>query len=463
MLGRIKGKLLLSYLTVILLTMVLFNLSLLRFFTSYYRQGKAESLLVNLNVFASLSTQQVIDRDPGVKFAAYNFASQAGMRLLVLDASGVVLGDSADRADLVGETLNRPEVAAAARGESVTTVATLPERGQVLYAAVPVTAGQQVVGVVFASTSLADIEVLLRQLQWRLGLVTLAASVTGGIVSYAIASSVSRRTGALTRAAREMAAGNLRPQLNLVGQDELAELSRAFVIMAGQLAQVEAARRQFLADASHELRTPLSAMKTIVETLRSSDDLTPEIRQEFLGDIEGEIDRLARLVSDLLALTRMDARTGGLKLSPTDAAECLAQAVDLVAPVASQQEIALTMDAPGPVVLPADGEQLLRVFLNLLDNAVQFTPAGGRVEAAIRATPDRVMVTVTDTGCGIPPADLPFIFERFYRVDKARARRSGGTGLGLAIAREIVRAHGGEITAASEPGVGSRFTVSLPR
>jgi two-component system phosphate regulon sensor histidine kinase PhoR len=230
-----------------------------------------------------------------------------------------------------------------------------------------------------------------------------------------------------------------------------------------ELKQLEQARREFVANVSHELRTPLTAIKGYAETLLHGGLADPDSAAEFVRVIDRHAERLRLLIEDLLDLAAVEQGRARLDLLPTSAAEAAAQAVGVVRPAAEAKGQTLRIDVPES--LPdclADRDRLAQVLINLLDNAIKFTPAGGRIGIEARADGDRLEIAVRDTGPGIPQEDLGRIFERFYRVERSRDRREGGTGLGLAIAKHLVQAMDGSLEATSAPGAGSTFRVTLP-
>jgi two-component system phosphate regulon sensor histidine kinase PhoR len=230
-----------------------------------------------------------------------------------------------------------------------------------------------------------------------------------------------------------------------------------------ELKRLEQARREFVANVSHELRTPLTAIKGYAETLLHGGLADPDSAAEFVRAIDRHAERLRLLIEDLLDLAAVEQGRARLDLLPTSAAEAAAQAVGVVRPAAEAKGQTLRIDVPES--LPdclADRDRLAQVLINLLDNAIKFTPAGGRIGIEARADGDRLEIAVRDTGPGIPPEDLGRIFERFYRVERSRDRREGGTGLGLAIAKHLVQAMDGSLEATSAPGAGSTFRVTLP-
>jgi two-component system sensor histidine kinase BaeS len=246
------------------------------------------------------------------------------------------------------------------------------------------------------------------------------------------------------------------------GSDELAQLGTRFNQMAGELDQVESMRRQLIGDVSHELRTPLTAIKGSMEGL--IDGVLPASAETF-QQIHAEADRLNRLVDDLQELSRVEARAVGLQLRSVDISSLMFTVVKRLGPQAESKHVTLELEPSSglPQVL-ADEDRAAQVLINLIGNALQYTPEGGKVMVAARPASDQVEIRVRDTGIGIPPEHLSQIFDRFYRVDKSRSRRAGGgSGIGLTIARAIVEAHGGHIGAESDgKGRGSTFTFTLP-
>jgi len=243
---------------------------------------------------------------------------------------------------------------------------------------------------------------------------------------------------------------DLGPQASLVIIQDLTRVRR-----------LESMRRDFVSNISHELRTPLASLKALVETLRDGALDDPPAAQRFLDSIETEVDALTQMVQELLELSRIESGRVPLRLSAVPAENLIVSAVDRLRPQAERAGVNLSteLDAPLPLVL-ADGARIGQVVSNLVHNAIKFTPAGGSITVRASAMGDMVEVTVADTGVGIPVEDLDRIFERFYKVD--RARRGGGTGLGLAIAKHIVQNHGGRIWATSKEGAGSVFSFTLP-
>jgi signal transduction histidine kinase len=289
----------------------------------------------------------------------------------------------------------------------------------------------------------------------------LAAGTVAILVSLLLSRSILARVRVLTGASRLLAEGNYSQRVQAEGTDELGQLAHSFNEMAGKLEQVETMRRQLIGDVSHELRTPLTAIKGSMEGLL--DGVLPASPETY-QHIRQEADRLARLVDDLQELSRVEAGSYSLDLQPVPVASLVHSTLKRFKTQAAEKGIDLRLDLPQglPPVL-ADPDRITQVLTNLVANALQYTPAGGRVSINAAQHGDLLHLSVVDTGVGIPAEHLPHLFTRFYRVDKSRSRQAGGgSGIGLAIARHLVEAHGGRIWAQSEgEGQGSTFTFTL--
>ncbi|MDD7310924.1 MAG: ATP-binding protein, partial [Clostridia bacterium] len=228
--------------------------------------------------------------------------------------------------------------------------------------------------------------------------------------------------------------------------------------------KLDDSRREFVANVSHELRTPLTNVRGYAETLMSADDIDRDTQMRFLGVISSEADRMTRIVKDLLTLTRLDYNRMEMNMQLMDLRELGAKAAQAMEGQARSKDLTLTCTLPEalPEVL-GDAERIQQVIINIITNAIKYNKPHGSITITGGTEGDRVFLRVADTGIGVPKEDLPRLFERFYRVDKARSRESGGTGLGLAIAKQIVESHGGTIGFDSEYGKGSVVTMYLPR
>ncbi len=266
------------------------------------------------------------------------------------------------------------------------------------------------------------------------------------------------------------AGGSTRRTIELVGPPSVAYELTATPLRPGRVVvviedvterrRVDHVRRDFVANISHEMKTPIGALGLLADTL--ADETDPESMRRLAGRLAGEVVRISATVDDLLELSRIEFGDE-MEVDRVDLRPVLAEAVQRLASAAAGREITVDVMVSEPVHVSGDARQLASAVSNLVDNAIKYSPKGGQVRVAATRGPDRrVAVAVADDGCGIPARDLDRIFERFYRVDRARSRETGGTGLGLSIVRHIAHNHGGEVRVASREGRGSTFTIFLP-
>ncbi|MDO8749641.1 MAG: ATP-binding protein, partial [Dehalococcoidia bacterium] len=283
----------------------------------------------------------------------------------------------------------------------------------------------------------------------------------GGIL---LVSLVSRRILApvrlLSSAARGLGQGDLTRRVPATGRDEVGQLAGTFNTMADSLQKAEHQRRNLVADVAHELRTPLSNIQGYLEAVKDG-LLQPD--SATIETIYQQVLHLSHLVEDLRLLALAEAGALHLNREPDSLEDVLQRSVAAVRPRAEARGIAVSLTVPPEFpIVEIDRTRIAQVIGNLLENAIQHTPESGEVRVVAEVIGPTARVTVADTGEGIPPEDLPYVFERFYRVDASRSRATGGVGLGLTIARKLVEAHGGAIRAESTPGKGSRFIFELP-
>jgi heavy metal sensor kinase len=289
--------------------------------------------------------------------------------------------------------------------------------------------------------------------------VAVAVAVGGGFVLVRRALDPVARIAAKAEAITQH---NLSERLPVVRTgDELERLSVSLNHMITRLEEAIQGSKQFVADASHELRTPLTVMRGELESLAQDWQLRGETR-EALGSVLEEVERLAEIVEGLFALSRLDAGEAHAEWVRFDLAELAATTADQMSLLAEDKQVSVACDTGGGVTVEGDRARLKQVVVNLLDNAIKYTPSGGRVALSVRREGDYAVLDITDTGVGIPAEALPHVFKRFFRVDGSRSREQGGAGLGLSIVKSICTAHGAVIEVSSAPGRGSTFRIRQP-
>ena len=228
------------------------------------------------------------------------------------------------------------------------------------------------------------------------------------------------------------------------------------------LVRLEQVRKDFVANVSHELKTPVTSIKGFSEMLLDGAVDDPETRREFLGIMYKESNRLQLLIEDLLRLSSIERGSFEITHMPVDVVEIVEQSLQIVRKKVEEKDMRIDLHMPGRLIVPADHDRLVQVMVNLLNNAIAYSQEETTVTVTVEKVAEHVRIAVRDQGIGIMPSELPRLFERFYRVDRARSRESGGTGLGLAIVKHIVEAHGGTVTVDSDVGVGTTFDIRLP-
>jgi two-component system OmpR family sensor kinase/two-component system sensor histidine kinase BaeS len=362
-------------------------------------------------------------------------------RVVVLDAGGMVIADT---------------------GEAI-----LGEQHPAQHASngAPVLVNGETVGAVLVGSMIEPVlnpadEDFLRSVNLSI----LVASVAVGLLALVLGSllflQITSPLQALSRSAKAIAEGDLGQRVAVQSEDEIGQVARSFNRMAESLAKSDLQRRNVIADIAHELRTPLTIVQGNLEALMDGVyDLTPE----NVAGIHKQTVVLTRLVADLRDLALAEAGQLRLELKTLSLFDVIAQVTEGLEVQAREKDVTLKFEVVADLPnVQADEQRIAQVLFNLMSNALRHTPAGGTITISVEARDDRALVSVRDTGTGIPPEDLLHVFERFYRADRSRARSTGGSGLGLTIAKQIVEAHGGQIWAQSWIGAGSTFAFSLP-
>ena len=351
----------------------------------------------------------------------------------------------------------------AAKGEAVFETVRLRDGSRLRLVTVPILEGGRMLGIVQVGSPLEGIEEALNQLLLILlvavPLVLVVASLGGSF----LANKALRPVDEITRTAQRIGSGDLSQRISLEGRldDEIGRLVSTFNEMIGRLESSFLQIKRFTADASHELKTPLTVLKGEIEVGLKRQRRPEEYRRVLASCLE-EVDRMSRIVDDLLTLARADMGALQLQKERVDLGEVAEDVWRSLGRMAEEKGLRFTFQGDGEVAVWGDKDRLRQLLVNLVDNALKYTPPGGEVRLRVERDDTLALLTVQDTGEGIPPEDQERVFERFYRVDKARSRQRGGTGLGLSICKWIAEAHGGKISLESEVGKGSTFVVQLP-
>ncbi len=469
--ASLQVKYALSYFVIFAVVLVLLNTYPLMASQELLFTSKRDSLKSQTAVMASalmelesLSAEQVA--------RVMNMLDSMGTtRILVTDPAGLILYDSTrqpgeEEADSSGGDAEYryalyQEVVSALRGNDVF-YSRYVDRMFTSTAAMPIVYRGMVIGAIYILEVDQAQGELLYSLQQNLRTISLVIALVTLIMSTFFSKMLTARIAALLRAIRIVGEGEYGHRLQPVGRDEMAELAGEFNQLTDRLQTTEEVRRRFVSDASHELKTPLASIRLLADSILQTDEMDPEMVRDFVGDIGSEAERLTRITEHLLALTRLDSLPAG-KQHPVDVAEVAEKTVARLQPVADAAGVRVEKNWKRGCTILCTEDDLSQVCFNLVENAIKYNYSGGKVFVSVDRDGDQVLLEVGDTGVGIPEEDLPKVFNRFYRVDKARSRAAGGTGLGLSIVRDTVRRHGGWVTARPRSPEGSLFTAGFPR
>ena len=450
----------LSYILIIAAVLLLLNTYPLRVSQDLVFRSKEATLESSVSVMVySLSGLDHLTEENVAQAMAV--VEETGLsRILVTDDTGRVLYDTRETGSAVGEYAFYTEIVQALLGSDVFT-SNYQNGAFRSRASSPVLYQSQVIGAVYAYEYDTEQAALLEGLQSNLLRLSAVIGVAVLVLSVLLSRMLTRKIGQLLTAIRQVREGAYSHRAEIAGHDEIAQIGQEFNSLTDRLQTTENARRRFVSDASHELKTPLAAIRLLTDSILQTEDMDPATAREFVADIGAEAERLSRITEDLLRLTRLDS---GVLEPPTvvEVLPVLEQVMRMMSLVAQEKQVELTYTAQSGCTVLATPDELHQVIYNLTDNAVKYTGAGGAVQVSLACREETVILEVADNGPGIPEEDLPRIFERFYRVDKARSRAAGGNGLGLSIVSDTVKRRGGTVEAANRPEGGTVFTVRWP-
>lgn len=401
-----------------------------------------------------------------------SLADELGLRITVVSPQGAVLGDSGINPSEMTDHGDRPEVVKAMKdgfGQSMRPSETLGYNMK--YVAVRISDDGDVLGVVRFAMPLSEVQLEMQVIYRTVLLGAVVALVIALTIAYFVSRSMTSPIREMKEIAQRLAEGDFSRKVRIKSQDELGELAKSLNTMAGELQakmenlkRMDRVRTDFVANVSHELKTPLTLIKGYIENLEDKAMNDTEKAKKFISIIKDHTNRLSNIIDDLLSLSELELSRDSIEKSEFDLKNLID---DIVlgfgrALAAKQQKLAIEPEGNN-FKIRADRDKIEQVFVNLIDNAVKYTGNGGFIKVCLVKQNGEVVVTVEDNGIGIPREDLDRVFERFYRVDKARSRQLGGTGLGLGIAKHIVLAHKGEIRIESDVNRGTKVFVTLPK
>ena len=406
---------------------------------------------------SEISSEEVLNQTT-VNNVVKQIGSLRVNRLVITDSSGISIYDSADNTK-VGKYMMLPEIIQALGGYDVFSW-NYHDGAMQSRAATPIMSYDTMIGCVYMMEYDTEQGALIKSLQNNTFYISLILEILVTIFAVFFSNSFTRRLRKIMVSMRIIREGDYSHKVKMGGNDELTVLGDEFNDLLERLQISEQKRRNFVSDASHELKTPLASIKLLSDSILQN-DMDSETVKEFVGDIGNEADRLNRMTQKLLSLTRIESQEDSdceiVNIAPT-----VDRVVRMLTGIAGENHISIhtNIQQDCPILIIED--DLYQIIFNLVENGIKYNVPGGSLTVTVDRVDENAIVSVKDTGVGIPSESVAHVFERFYRVDKARSRKSGGSGLGLSIVRNMIERNGGSITVESQVGEGSTFTLSFP-
>ncbi len=427
--------------------------------TMLYESKKSEMQNQESVIASSLAPLGTLSADE-VEKVMYLIGDMDLTRIIVTDTSAMVLYDSGDNSGNVGKYALLPEILSALNGKTAFSYEFTSDATK-SRASVPIMYRGKSLGVVYIyeySAEEAELVMALRGNLWKISIAVFLASV---LLAFLVSGLLNGRLRSIVRAIKGVAGGNYGSRIPVRGNDELDELSREFNALTDRLQKTEELRQRFVSDASHELKTPLAGIRLLSDSIVQNDNIPPELLREFVVDIGQEAERLTRITEKLLELTRLDVKRQESR-SVVDVAQVINDSMKMLRTLADNKSVDVGCQLEDYCIIWANSDDIHQVVFNIVENAIKYNIVGGSVKVFLYAKEEKVNLIIDDTGVGIPAEDLPHIFDRFYRVDKARNSDVGGSGLGLSIVKDTVEKHGGTVEASQRENGGTRFVVVFP-
>lgn len=381
-------------------------------------------------------------------------------RILITNDAGRILYDTRETDNALGQYTFYTEIVQALNGNDAFTCS-YRDGAFRSRCATPILYQNQIIGAVYAYEYDTQQASLLKGFGANIQRLSVMIAVLVLAFTVAMSRSLTGQIRELLEAIRKVREGAYSHRASVHGHDEIAQLGEEFNSLTDRLQKTEDARRRFVSDASHELKTPLAAIRLLTDSILQTPDIDAATTREFVSDIGLEAERLSRITEDLLELTRMDSNVLA-SAEPVEVDAALERVLRMMKLIAVEKQVEIVCPKAEKCRVLATKDEVHQVIYNLVDNAVKYTGPSGHVEVSLSAREGRAILCVADDGVGIPEEDIPRIFERFYRVDKARSRDAGGTGLGLSIVSDTVKKRGGAVTAENRPEGGALFTAEWP-
>ncbi len=388
------------------------------------------------------------------------YSKSLDSRIMIYDKFGRILSDSNNQFKF--RNINVEEINASLDGNVYWNDYYFNEIGNVMYLSVPVKYESEINGGIFISNSINDLYDNLVDINDTIRMIVLIEGILIIIGIILISNHFLRPITKFYPVINKLSNGEFGDKVDVKSNDEFKVLANSFNSMSVKLNEVELQRKEFVGNVSHELKTPLSSIKLLSESLLLQDEVEEEVYREFLIDINNEVDRLNRIVTDLLSLVDIDKKQLVLDYQPAYLNYLIEKIIEQLKPLADQKNITLNYYEDDSIQIKIDKGKIKQALINIVHNAIKYTRDNGNVDIKVYKEKDFAVISIRDTGVGISEDNLQYIFDRFYRADKARSRNTGGTGLGLSISKQIVNLHHGTISVKSKMDEGTDFYIRLP-
>lgn len=452
-----------TYVVITFVVLLFLNVYCSKASQDVFRQNKETAMYDKCHLASDEIAQLEVVNQEGISQIMTQLGSMTASRILITDPTGLAIYDTLDQ--LTGQYCLFPEIVLS-MDSSVhiygnDAFSFLYSRGAIRASfATPIIRYGNIVGCVYMTEYDPAQGILLQSLQGNVLKITLILEFVLIIFSLAFSRTFSRRLKRIMNSMRIIQEGDYSHKVSMGGNDELTVLGNEFNDLTDRLQTSEQKRRRFVSDASHELKTPLASIKLLTDSIMQN-DMDQETIREFVGDIGDEAERLNRVASKLLTLTKVDGEPEEeseiITIAPT-----IRRVARRLTGIARKAHITVSLELSQDTPILISEDDLYQIAFNLIENGIKYNVPGGSLAVRLSRDEENAYLEVRDTGVGIPEEAIPHLFERFFRVDKARSRQSGGSGLGLAIVRAIVQRNRGDIQVESTPGEGTIFTVSFP-
>ncbi|MBU3933953.1 MAG: cell wall metabolism sensor histidine kinase WalK [Candidatus Omnitrophica bacterium] len=471
--NRIVWKFLGAYTILILVGVFVLNFFVSLKLRDYYEQKITDKLESNAILAADILKGALIaDNRSIIERTAKDLANKLSARVTIINEVGEVLGDSEKAPSLMENHSDRPEIIKALRGKFGESIRFSDTLGfNMKYIAASIKENGNIIGTVRLALPLSEIEFQLRVIHRIVLFGALVAIVVAFLVGYFISKSITMPIREMTDTAEKIAQGDFSKKVKVKSKDELGVLASSLNKMADELQlkienlkRLDRIRTDFVANISHELKTPLTSIKGFIETLEDGALEDRKNAKKFILIIKKHTEKISNIINDLLTLSELELGKDRIERIDFDLKDLLNETLLGFGHAISVKNHTLDINFKGEnFKIKADKDKLEQVFVNLIDNAIKYTKDGGKIKISLIEQKEQISIEVVDNGVGIPREHLDRIFERFYRVDKARSRQLGGTGLGLSIVKHIIMLHNGHIDIESEPNHGTKVSITLPK